>query len=229
MAIRKYKLTITGVTPLLMHQDSIDGSDLVKQWNKNPANKAKGVAGDDRAPGWAWINYLYYDQDAAEKDAVIAIPAENIMKCFMEGGAMIKAGKGAKTLKSNVMSGMSCSEMYFPLSVSGNTIPVAPFLKMMREDVTDFDQHTKAANDAGFFLYCKRAKIGNSKHVRVRPRFNQWSFDIELTVWDDLIDDTNLGLIAEYAGRYKGLCDWRPSSPTPGSYGMFTASVKRIA
>jgi hypothetical protein len=31
--------------------------------------------------------------------------------------------------------------------------------------------------------------------------------------------------IFNYAGRYKGLGDWRPGSKTPGTWGMFTAEV----
>ena len=32
-----------------------------------------------------------------------------------------------------------------------------------------------AAAEHGFMLYVKGAKIGQSKHVRVRPRFDRWS------------------------------------------------------
>ncbi len=45
-------------------------------------------------------------------------------------------------------------------------------------------------------------------------------------VWDDQISDKILQDIIAYAGNYKGLGDWRPSSKTPGAYGMFDAEVK---
>ena len=43
---------------------------------------------------------------------------------------------------------------------------------------------------------------------------------------DDQITTDVLRSILEYAGRYKGLGDWRPSSKTPGPYGTFTAEIK---
>lgn len=229
MEMQKYRIDIVGKTALLMHADSVEGSDITRKWQKSPENKKLSVAGDDRSPGWAWVNYLYYDDCEAESKAVIAIPQENIMRFMMEGGAMISAGKGAKTLKSNVMSGMQCTQAYSPLLVSGKEVKIAPFLKMMRQNVTDFEQHMKAANDAGFSLYVKRARVGASKHVRVRPRFNNWGFSFDVIVWDELITEQVINQIATYSGRYKGLCDWRPGSPTPGSYGTFEATVTKIA
>jgi hypothetical protein len=41
-------------------------------------------------------------------------------------------------------------------------------------------------------------------------------------------DDDLLKRISEIftiAGKYKGLCDWRPGSPTPGHWGMFDAQI----
>ena len=71
------------------------------------------------------------------------------------------------------------------------------------------------------------AKIGASKHIRVRPRFDHWSTTGDLVVTDDQITDSALSDIYESAGRYKGLCDWRPGSKTPGTFGMFEVDVQR--
>jgi hypothetical protein len=79
----------------------------------------------------------------------------------------------------------------------------------------------------GFSLYLKRARIGQSKHIRVRPRFESWSATGELVVVDDQITEAVLTDILEVAGKYKGLGDWRPSSKTPGTFGMFNASLRQ--
>ena len=50
----------------------------------------------------------------------------------------------------------------------------------------------------------------------------------ELIVTDEQITDEVLNSILAYAGTYKGLCDWRPGSKTPGSFGTFKAKVTRI-
>jgi hypothetical protein len=60
------------------------------------------------------------------------------------------------------------------------------------------------------------------KHIRVRPKFRNWALMFTITVWDEQITADVLKNIFQYAGAYKGLCDWRPGGKTPGSYGMFT-------
>ena len=77
----------------------------------------------------------------------------------------------------------------------------------------------------GFDLLVKRAKIGQQKHIRVRPQFTSWEARGAFLVWDDQIDEKALALILEYAGQYKGLCDWRPGGRTPGPYGTFEAKI----
>jgi hypothetical protein len=49
-----------------------------------------------------------------------------------------------------------------------------------------------------------------------------------MNVSDDQITTGALEDIAEMAGHYKGLGDWRPGGKTPGSYGMFEATVKQL-
>ena len=67
-----------------------------------------------------------------------------------------------------------------------------------------------------------------SKHIRVRPMLRTWAVSGELIVTDEQITDEVLNSILAYAGTYKGLCDWRPGSKTPGSFGTFKAKVTRI-
>jgi hypothetical protein len=92
----------------------------------------------------------------------------------------------------------------------------------------DFAAHKEAVSDMGFSLFVKRAKIGTSKHIRVRPRFDQWELNGSISVWDDQITERVLSDILRYSGQYKGLGDWRPGGKTPGSFGMFEAVVKEV-
>lgn len=214
-----YTLQITGKMPLIMHQDNIVYADALKTWRLVPENKRLSVAGDDRSPAHTWLGCLYHD------GTVIAIPSDNLSRCFMESGAsvLVPGGKSGKTFKSQTQSGMAFSEEFFPLLVDGATVPVKQFFELETE--RDFAKHIASANARGFELYVKRAKIGTSKHVRVRPRFHRWQFNATLVVWDDQITLDVLKDIARVAGDYKGLGDWRPSSRTPGPYGRFDVSI----
>ncbi len=216
--MKTYRITVTGKTPLLMHHDNIDWSDRMEAWRKVPANKANSKAGDDRTPPFMWLGSLYHDAGC------VVMPADNVMACLMGGAALVPTGKGKGTYKSRSQSGIMPGEMFWPLVVKGQQIPTPPFFDGMES--RSFDEFQALAAEHGFMLFLKRARIGQSKHVRVRPRFDAWSASGSLTVSDDGIDGSTLRLILDQAGRFKGLGDWRPGSKTPGPWGMFEASIE---
>jgi hypothetical protein len=215
-----YRITITGTQPMLHHADSIEWADAMDEWKLDKDSKKGSKAGDDRSPAWRWLGSLYHD------GVQVIIPTENIMRCLMEGGAMVPTGSGKKTFKSQTQSGIQPTSIGWPLLIGGETVPVAKILSLNGEK--DFAKHRQAALDHGFSLYLKRAKIGQSKHVRVRPRFEVWGAVGELVVTDEQITDRVMNDITEMAGRYKGLGDWRPGAKTPGPYGMFVAAISRV-
>ena len=95
----------------------------------------------------------------------------------------------------------------------------------------DFSAHVDAVEKHGFELLVKRAKIGRAKHVRVRPMFRHWQAVGSLTVLDEemfgLTEDV-IERILTQCGALIGLCDWRPSSPSSGTFGKFEADVEKI-
>jgi hypothetical protein len=218
--MRKYNVTITGTTPVLMHWDNIDWADQLDAWKNDPGNKKTSKAGDDRSPAWRWIGSTYHD------GTLVGMPNDNLMRCLMEGGAMVPVpgGKSGKTFKAQTQSGMMVNEPYWPMEIDGAHVPMAEITKLMT--VEDFAVHKAAALDLGFRLHVKRAKIGASKHIRVRPCFDHWTLRGSVSVWDEQITERVLSDVLRYAGQYKGLGDWRPGGRTPGSFGMFTAEVK---
>lgn len=216
---RTYRVTLTGTSPLLMHKDDIDWADKMDIW-KLKASQTKGMskAGDDRTPAWRWIGCVYSDE------SVLAIPADNLSRCFMEAGAaFLVPGAKNKTFKEQTQSGMVPGEMGWPLLVAGKPIEVGAINDLMKNE--NFTEHREAVVKMGFSLFVKRAKVGQSKHIRVRPRFNRWSASGTILVWDPQITEGVLRDILQFAGSRKGLCDWRPSSKTPGQFGRFTADV----
>lgn len=218
--MRTYEVTITGKTPLLMHHDNIDWADFMDEWKSDPANKKNSKAGDDRTPAWRWLGCLYHD------GRLISIPQGNLMRSLMEGGAMVPVpgGKNGKTFKSQTQSGMMTVEPFWPLLINGRPLDWKTIEAV--KDQPKFSDQRKLAQSLGFDLMVKRAKIGMTKHIRVRPQFNAgWQIKGSLAVWDEQIDEKALEQILEYAGQYKGLGDWRPGGKTPGPYGTFEAKI----
>lgn len=220
MSSKRYRFVITGRTPLIMHADSIDWADKMEAWKNDAKNKQDSRAGDDRTPAFRWTGCLYMD----EKHVVI--PSDYITRMLMGAAARvpIPGGRNGKTFKQGAMSGMMVEEPHIALLVGDGKQPIP------REKIDalltekDFDKHRSAASKLGFNLFVKRAKIGQSKHIRVRPKFDKWGCTGHITVWDDKLAQA-LPEIAEIAMREIGLGDWRPSASTPGPYGCGTMEV----
>lgn len=220
--MQKYKFVFTGVTPLILHWDNIPWAEELDTWRKRPENTKFQKKGDDRSPAWSWIGCLYNDGEH------VALPTENIMRAVMEGGAAVPVpgGRSGKTFKAQTQSGMAIGEEYNRILVNDKPVKVEKVLELA--DNADFSKHQAVAAKLGFSLFIKRARIGQSKHVRVRPRFNTWKVAGVFQVWDEQITEAALRDILKWTGEYKGLGDWRPSSKTPGPYGRFTATIEAI-
>jgi hypothetical protein len=129
-------------------------------------------------------------------------------------------------MKAQTQSGIICDKIGWPLLVDGSEIKTAAIMALKNDN--DFEKHIELSKLLGFELFVKRARIGTSKHIRVRPRFKNWSASGTLTVVDQQITKEMLQTILTFAGSYCGIGDWRPSSPTPGQFGRFIAEVKEI-
>jgi len=220
MNARQYAVTIKGETPLLMHNDNLEWAEVMKRWALEPDNKKNSVAGDDRSPAFRWIGSLYVDQ------GIVVIPADNLMTVLREGGKKCPTGKGQQTFKSQTQSGIVVDQASWPVVGPKGVIDYTSGIKPLMGE-PDFTKHEARARELGFELFSKRARIGAAKHVRVRPRFDSWSASGTVTVFDEMITSYVLKNILDFAGRYAGIGDWRPSSPkAPGPFGKFTVEIK---
>jgi len=219
--MERWQITLEGETPLLMHHDNINFSEKVRAWQKDPANRRDSVAGDDRTPAWTWLGSLYHD------GKYVGMSSDNVMTMLREGGAKVPTGSKNETYKRQTQSGIVPDEICPPLFVNGNRIPVEPLMELEGED--DFAEHLRVVEDMGFELLVKRAKVGTSKHIRVRPMFRSWTLVTTLLVPDPKESGITRGVlqkILDKAGSLCGLGDWRPSSRTPGQFGRFKATVE---
>jgi len=217
-------IELTSGMPMLMHADNIEWADAMEEWQNEPANKARSKAGDDRTPPWKWIGCL--NSDDPEKGEV-TIPSEYIMRCMMDGAAQVPTGKGKGTFKALSQSGIVPQDFHWKFRAGGKAIRMADIQKM--RELRTFVEHKQRAQDLGFELFVKRVAIGQSKHIRVRPRFDKWSASGELIITDDLITDKVLNDIFDISGRLRGLGDWRPGAPKrPGPFGTFKAKISPV-
>lgn len=212
-----YKFELTGETPLLMHQDSVETSDILMESRKEDKKaKRESRPGDDRFPAWTWQGYLYSD------GASIVMPATNVMTCIRQGAAR-KILEKSRTYKEASQSGMLIITEFCEFVVNGKVVSMEPILAMRGKSFAD---QSRLVEKLGFQLFVKRAAIQRAKHVRVRPRFNEWAVRGEIRVLDEqIITAPVLRDLLDLAGRV-GIGDWRPGCKTPGPYGMFKAKVK---
>ena len=218
----RYAVRIEGKSPMLQHSDNLSWAEQITKWRKDPANKKFSTKGDDRSPAFSWLGSLYFDK------GLVVCPSDNLMTCIREGGARCPKPVGRGTWKQDSQSGIMVNEIGWPIVLgNGQTIKQADVETLMGEK--DFSAHEAKVKELGFELFVKRARIGQSKHVRVRPRFDQWSCEGTLTVLNEAITTEILEDILVNGGCYAGLCDWRPSSPcAPGQFGVFIPTIKKI-
>lgn len=212
----RYKFELTGQMPLLMHADDVQAADELMEWRKAPENKNVSKSGDDRSPAWTWMTYLYADGER------VAMPADNIMVSLRQAGANLIL-KGQKTFKALSQSGLIISSVHCDFMADDKPVELTEIQKI-RE--LPFAKQAEAVRDLGFSLFVKRAKIGQSKHVRVRPKFDHWTVSGTIDVVADEITPEILTQMFEIAGDRYGLCDWRPGCKTPGPFGRFSAKIK---
>jgi hypothetical protein len=152
-----------------------------------------------------------------------------IMTMLREGGAKVSTGKGKTTYKKQTQSGIMLDQQQFALYVNGSEIPLNPIRNLI--GVTDFTKHLDVSEKLGFELMVKRARVGRTKHIRVRPMFREWVAVGSLTVLDSELTGLTqpiMQLVLDQAGALSGLCDWRPSSLASGIFGKFKPGVERL-
>lgn len=216
----KLTFELIGEMPLIMHADDVEASDALQAWRKDPANKNLSVPGDDRSPAWTWQTALYSDGEH------VAMPSQNIMVALRQAGAQMIM-KRQKTYKEISQSGLLITSEFCEFRCRGKQLPITEidWSVSRHGKAGSFAEQCERAESLGFKLFAKRAKIGTSKHIRVRPRFDDWFVKGSISIMAPELNKDIVQQLFEIAGRV-GLCDWRPGCKTPGPYGMFSAKLK---
>lgn len=245
-------------TALLLHADNIEAAEFVDVWRKHPDNQnlANKKKADDRSPAWTWMGYIPTDERtrlAAIPDyyltSMMAAAGTQIphpkggRKTYKEAASSaIIPADGAEFFNieiKKISDGLEKSLRDDPgnrdklvASLPYSTIDMHAICGQLRigkgDDLTnEFTDHIRVARASGFRFDMRRAKVGAAKHVRIRPLFHFWRVRGIIMVNTAEVPLNKLREIHCKAGD-RGLGDWRPSSPKPGKFGQFNATVEPV-
>jgi hypothetical protein len=184
-SVARFRLTLTGVKPLLMHNARLaDPLDPLTRAIKKITGKRKLT--DDDHEEKARLEHaasLYMDDDLGPY-----IPGENISRCLVDAARFTKRGKDVERT----------------LFISTDVCPLA------YKGPRDAEGLYADAN----FRFRRVVNVGTSgtprRVVRVRPRFGTWAVDCEGMINLDIIDFRTLEEIVQTAEVLVGMGDWRP-------------------
>lgn len=188
--MKTIKIRVTGLSPLLQHDDK----------TANPFNpftkRLKEISGKRKKTEDDLLDMARIEWEASlyyTPDAGYFIKAECFEGTFL---AAAKAFKQGTTFKQAV------------------AIPSNPVFEF---------KHSKLSPDQLFamdeYKDFRTVKVMNSKVLRCRPIFTNWACTVELWYDELRFDESDMIRIVEYAGKYIGVCDYRPK------FGRFNVEV----
>lgn len=179
--MQEVKVKIHGVSPLLMHSDRLANPlDSLSKELKKISSKRKKT--DEDHEDMARIEW--HGALYFDKDLGPYIPGEVIDATLRESAKITKDGK-------NIQRGVLTQEDRVKLHYHGPRD-----LEKMWCNPNFLDQRT--------------VKVGQSRIVRTRPRFDDWSAEFTLLINPEIMDAEEVRIILERAGRVIGMCDYRP-------------------
>lgn len=179
------KVKIKGVTPLIMHSGRLADPIDPATLALSKLTSKKTKTVEDHK---AISKCEWHGSLYVDENEKPCLPGEVIEACLVDGAKRYKLGKAAKG----------------GIIVAGNYA-----LKF------DGPKTIEKLWENGGYLKRAGVRVGNSRVIRSRPIFPEWSVEFEV-MWDpDFIKDKDqLFDIVASAGQ-AGMCDWRPK------YGRF--------
>lgn len=193
------KITITGTTPLLMHNvrlaNPIDPHTKALSEATATYKKTKTEADFYVVSKTEWFGGLYHDPELG-----VYIPSSWLIGTFGRGG--VNYGKKGLAVKQSLL----LSELAYPLIHDGPND-----LEAMWED-----QQYRDIRAAG---------VGRNKVMRTRPKFPRWALEVPALLDENTLDYSIFQAIAEKAGALAGMGDYRPEKSGP--FGRYEVSVSK--
>jgi hypothetical protein len=186
--MKTLKMRFTGVRPLLMHNGRL--ADPLCQYTRE-MKKITGKGRKKTDEDLLELRHLEWRGGMYEDDkGRPCIPGDNIHAALVEGARKQRLGK-------DVDAGILVDAVSFPLKFNGP--------KKLDELYSD-----------PRFVDVRGAVVGQGRVMRTRPKFNEWSLDIEVGFDPSMINEEQLLDAAIACGEKCGLGDNTPR------YGRFT-------
>lgn len=191
MGLKSLHATLIGVRPLLMHNGRLaDPTDPMTQELKRATKKQNKTDADH-----AEIKRLEWLAGLyRDESGKIAVTEDMVLGAMVSGAKASKKGKQA-------LAGVLGAKPFFALKYDGPSDPIELF---------KLDK----------FCDYRLAVVSRSRVMRARPRFNQWSVEIELLFDDAILDERGVMEALKVAGATVGLGDFRPR------FGRFTVEAR---
>ena len=181
--MQKVHIEIAGVpgVPLLTHNERLaNPSDPIARRMKEITSKRKKTDDDHLDLARLEFEGGFY----LTEDDRPGIPTWNVFRCIQEGGKRNRLGKSIE--RSVQMLGTDV----VPISFDG------PKTVQGMWDAGCYDQRS--------------VKVGQSKVIRTRPSFRNWSVEVDLMLLTEVLGTDDFAMAVENAGIMEGLGDYRP-------------------
>lgn len=177
----RFRITCTGVKPLLMHNSRLSNplNEVAKAMKRISGKRVKTDDDYEELARLEHLGGLYWDDEVGPY-----IPGQNFERCLVDAGRITKSGK-------KIERGVFVETDVNPLSYDGPR---------------DIDGLWKDQN----FRFAASVKVTTNRVTRTRPYFKEWSVDAEGMFDPAVISVDELREIAQTAGTMIGLGDWRP-------------------
>lgn len=193
--MKNITLMIVGISPLLMHGDALVDPLAELTIERNKISQKKKKSLED------YRELARLEWTAAlhfDREQGPVMPASNIVACLREGAVMGRQGR----------------------DISRALFSQADLYRLEYEGPRDVEGLWKAG-----WRDMRSVKQGRARIMRCRPIFRDWSLTAELAIDESILDEQQISHIADVAGRYVGIGDYRPSAPKGGNFGRFIATL----
>ena len=196
----KVRINGTGTTPLLMHNVRLASpmNKYAKQLSALTSAKTSSKRTDQDRIEIARVEFeggMYHDEELGPY-----APAKWFSKNLLDAA---RRGRRGKLVEEGVMVADGC--LMNPLVYRGPR-----------------DIDGLWGNGESDFVSFETVRVGMAKVDRCRPIFNEWKFEIDFEIEDDVLDFATFESIAKIGSRL-GVGDYRT-----GSYGRFNATVTAL-
>lgn len=179
--MQKFRLTLTGASPLLVHNARLsDPLDPATKALSRLSSKRKKTEDDHLAMAEAeFMGSLYLDEHVGPY-----ISGDMVTASLYRGAKLNKLGEAVKR-------GMLITTDINPISYAGPRDPAEMFR-------------------SGAFTHRASVKIGTQRVMRTRPIFRDWAIEVDGLAEESQIELDAIRQIADNAGSFIGIGDWRP-------------------